>query len=229
MLLCHHPPDWLLDYETVEDKLNSRIQVQLFGHKHRQRMHQIGKSIRIYAGALHPSRGEAGWEPRYNVLCLRVDGTSGRPELVVQVWSRVWDDARARFIPDIGEMGQLFQMFHLPIQSRRTFEVSPTAFAPPAAAEPTLVAAQPSTVAPEEADMGPQRKLIYRFFSLPFHKRIEVAVKLGLLRDEDEGLEDTQLFERVLTRAQEGDRLSDLWAAVEAQHGNSPNTTNPFA
>lgn len=230
MLLCHHPPDWLLDYEIVEDHLNSRVQVQLFGHKHRQRMQRVGNSLRLYAGAVHPAREEPGWEPRYNVLVVKVEGEDARRELVLQVWPRVWSAARTKFVPEYDDDGQPCHTYRLPLEAWRR------PVAPPAVSAPPLIPAGPvasitysPTVASEEVDMGPQRRLIYRFFSLPFHKRIEVAVRLGLLQDEDEGLEDNQLFERVLTRAESGHRLGDLWAEVEAQHGDAQGAPNPFA
>ncbi|MCW8139121.1 MAG: metallophosphoesterase [Planctomycetota bacterium] len=72
LTLCHHPPDWLLDRDVVQNYLTARASLQLFGHKHVQQARQIDASVVIGAGALHPERNEPQWLPRYNVLQLQV-------------------------------------------------------------------------------------------------------------------------------------------------------------
>lgn len=72
MYLCHHPPEWLHERDAVNDHLNATAHIQLFGHKHRAQIDVINDKVRVGAGALQPSRDEPGWNPRYNVLRLRV-------------------------------------------------------------------------------------------------------------------------------------------------------------
>ena len=62
LVMCHHPPQWLWDEDRINDYLNTRARVVLFGHKHVQRIkeettagHQV---LRIHAGALNPDPGE---------------------------------------------------------------------------------------------------------------------------------------------------------------------------
>ncbi len=68
LTLCHHPPEWLRDQDPVEDHLKSKVHIQLFGHKHAQRVDTINDKLRLVAGAMHPERRERDWVPTYNVL-----------------------------------------------------------------------------------------------------------------------------------------------------------------
>jgi predicted phosphodiesterase len=63
LALCHHPPDWLLDQDTVEKSFTALARVQLFGHKHDFRLVPIGDTLRLSAGAVHPNRREPNWQP----------------------------------------------------------------------------------------------------------------------------------------------------------------------
>lgn len=65
LTLCHHPPDWLQDQDAVISHLESKVRMQLFGHKHSQRVQEINKTLRVTSGAMHPERDESGWEPMY--------------------------------------------------------------------------------------------------------------------------------------------------------------------
>jgi predicted MPP superfamily phosphohydrolase len=100
LALCHHPPDWLLDYDNFINSLNSRVRVQLFGHKHFQKVDEINNCLRIGAGAVHPSRKEKNWLPRYNWLSLLVRTTKTNRTLDVDVHPRVWGESPPSFAPD---------------------------------------------------------------------------------------------------------------------------------
>ena len=73
------------------------------------------------------------------------------------------------------------------------------------------------------------RQLAYRFLTLPYHVRIEVATSLGLIKDEDKGVADRILFERFFFRASEGRELELLWREVEERHGGAATIDgNPY-
>lgn len=74
LVMIHHPPDWLLDQDDVTDAINNRAVLQLFGHKHRQRITRERSYIRFSAGSVNPDRQELGWEPGYNLIQLHVVG-----------------------------------------------------------------------------------------------------------------------------------------------------------
>jgi len=76
--------------------------------------------------------------------------------------------------------------------------------------------------------MNKARRLAYRFYSLPYDARIEVAQGLHLFREEDEGLQDSELFNRLLLRAKEENLLSQLWDDVQKAHGDNLYSDNPY-
>jgi len=63
--------------------------------------------------------------------------------------------------------------------------------------------------------MNAARRFTYRFLSLPYHTRIKIADEIGLIRKEDAGLHDIELFKRFFRRAREEHRLEELQKAVD--------------
>lgn len=208
--LCHHPSDWLLDGDDVQDWLNSRAAVQLYGHKHRQRLNRIDNSVVLSSGALHPSRSESNWQPRYNILRLHVDGGGDERVLVVEVDERQW-------AMDIKE-------FVSAPRSPRTFEIELPTWIPRsegqadirsggAAAPGSSSAGEPAI---EEGDpMHPSRQLVHRFFSMSFPKRMSILTELDLLEPEDEQLSEELLIVRAFERARERGQVEKLQATVD--------------
>ncbi len=76
--------------------------------------------------------------------------------------------------------------------------------------------------------MNRARRLAYRFYSLPYDARIDVAQGLHLFREDDEGLQDSELFNRLLLRAKQENLLGDLWDEVQKAHGDNLYSDNPF-
>ena len=74
LVLCHHPPDWLLDQGDADDAICGRAAIHMFGHKHRQRITQERSYVRFGAGAVNPERNEPGWQPGYNLVNVEVTG-----------------------------------------------------------------------------------------------------------------------------------------------------------
>ena len=229
LVICHHPPDWWGDSETVDQDLANRARVQLFGHKHSQRLDKINNTLRVSAGAVHPDRREPNWTPRYNWLILGVSSTNGNRQLNVAVHPRVWSTTVPRFIPDSNSCGgQDYQQFSLALEAW-TPPPEPDTLVNPCHATATIPAATQYTAATESSTMDPARILTYRFFELAHVARVGIARTLNLLKDEDEGLQDFQLFDRVFQRAVETGSLSELWEKVEECHDDGKHASNPFA
>jgi hypothetical protein len=76
--------------------------------------------------------------------------------------------------------------------------------------------------------MDPGRRLVYRFFSLSYHRRMSLVRALGLTESGDGALAETECFRRCFRRAEEGGLLSTLWSQVEALHPDGDPTRNPF-
>jgi hypothetical protein len=223
--LCHHPPDWLLDHDPVTSLLNTRTSLQLFGHKHMQRIERVNNSLVLTAGAVHPDRKERAWEPRYNVLSCLIRTSGATRALEVIVHARVWSKASRKFTADTTD-----PLAGTPISLPLDAWTPPViTVLPPAADNGTAVGAP---TAPRDVErqpaMDPARRLTYRFLTLPFHERIAIANSLALLRDEDKGVPDRVLFERFFRRARDQGKLERLWVEVEGRHGEQSEGPNPY-
>jgi hypothetical protein len=62
---------------------------------------------------------------------------------------------------------------------------------------------------------------------LPHHTKMKIAQNLGLIRDEDEGLRDAELYKRYFERAAEMDKLAELWDQVQHEYGDTEKD-NPY-
>lgn len=214
------------------------------------------KVLRLGAGAVQPERDERGWEPRFNFLGVSVQEEGGRRVLQVEVWPLVWDRTSRRFQPDyrLGQ-GAESKTFDLELPAWRGRPKPPSSeslvienttkrsgMAEPIGQPPTerefspirsAVGEQTRTSVVNAADntegeatMKAKRKLIHAYLSLSFSTIISIAVRLRLVRDEDEGVGEQELFNRFVERAEQEERLGELWDEV-AQHELLP--PNPFA
>ena len=234
LVMCHHPPAWWMDADNVEPALNHRASIELFGHKHSQRLLQVNGTLRLVAGAVHPSRQERQWRPCYNWLCVRVSGTGTSRTLDVDLFPRVWSEERPEFIPDRNSCdGDESRSYSLALEPwASTVTAGSTSGSEIEFGEPVDrqgPEGQARTRTEEDPAMRPARILTYRFFDLPHVVRMDVAQELDLIEDEDEGLRDFELFERVFRRARERSLLADLWEKVESRHGDGKYTDNPFS
>lgn len=228
--LCHHPPDWLRDHDAVEDHLKSKVHIQLFGHKHSQRIDEINGKVRLVAGAMHPERSEGGWLPTYNFLEI---SRRDHDRIGLRVYQRQWNQPDTNFIawrdPNNGKDHREFFFSGIPAPAK----TEPHSVAPHQA---TAVAAAPvpspgvTTAVTEKDDAMPlnyERRLAYRFLTLPFRHQITVAKNLDVLTDADRTLGDEALFRVLFKRAGQKDLLGKLWAETEKLH-DDPADFNPF-
>jgi hypothetical protein len=221
MTLSHHPPSWLRDQDAVEEALRPVAEIQLWGHRHRQATRPIDGNVHLFAGAVHPARGEMDWEPRYNVLRLSMpngDGTSN-----VDVFPRVWRRDSGHFGPDLNSLeGDIFRRHVVTLHSRIAEALQAPAAPRPADAEVE------DMETPMTPSGDPRRRLAFRFGTLPYQRRLAIARDLGLVSEDARGLSDRNLFEIVLAEAVAMGRLADLWEAIDAAHGQASGP-NPFS
>lgn len=225
LILCHHPPDWWNDDDALEEDFNRRAHIQLFGHKHRQVVRQIDNSLRVVAGAVHPDRAEVGWRPRYNWLTVEVGGTAKERILAVKIFPRVWPEGGESFTADFTTCkGADHLAYSLALEPWEPPSSEPVPFASQSAA-PLDEAPSENAVKPMNS---PLRVLTFRLIELPLLTRLNIVQSLGLVRNDDAGLGDYDLFKRVLQRAADEGCLEVLWDRVEAAHGDHQFPDNPF-
>lgn len=230
LTLCHHPPDWLLDQDTVVSHLESKVRMQLFGHKHAQRVQEINKALRVTAGAMHPERDESGWEPMYNVIEIsRLDDQ----RLGVRLFQRRWHKVDHHFLADqdrnTNQPHHNYVWQDCPRPARR----EPPAVEAPmvTAADAAMSAAAATKMTAKDSDVMPppnhERRLTFRFLTLPFRHQIAIADSLNVLTDEDRALSDDALFRVLFMRAAANGLLAKLWDETEKRHAD-PVPFNPF-
>jgi predicted MPP superfamily phosphohydrolase len=219
LTLCHHPPDWLRDKDIIDEKLIARTKIQLFGHKHNPIIHQIDQSLRIIAGATHPERSSKSWQPTYTFLAVSVSGEGADRELNISIYPRIWKGNQ--FQGDYDPGGKDYRSYALKIKDYfPTKELLPLTGNSDRIQKESKFEEIPHLNDLEERPVDFARRVTYRFFSLPYHLRMKIAVTLGLLRDEDKGLPDTDLFKQILLRAKENDKLKELSAKIEEAHSD---------
>lgn len=230
LTLCHHPPEWFRDQDPVDDLLKSRVHIQLFGHKHAQRVDVINEKVRLIAGATHPERREPAWLPTYNVLEIeRRDEDS----IGLRLHHRRWHQAETKFVaehdPNNGKEYREYRWSGFP---RRVPVASSEVPASVVAVGARAVVEQVAAPAPFTADASPnaedhKQRLTFRFLRLPTLDRYQIALKLGLMREGDDALPPNTVFLEVFQRAVEARRLADLWDETEMRHDDRA-PLNPF-
>lgn len=222
LTLCHHPLDWIKD--NIESHLNSRAILQLFGHKHNQCVQQIDNSLRIVAGATHPDRADSDWLPRYNFLSLSVVKENGNRKLHVNVYSRLWSADETKFKPDFVSEGKIFKDYDFDLPDWDGISKDSDVSTKKESEDMATI----KSINKESKIENPYRKLVYRFYKLAFNVRHQIVLKLKLIRDEDEGLEEIDLFKNIFLRAKQDNILDKVWEETEKAHENYDNSNNPF-
>lgn len=231
LTLCHHPPEWLRDQDPVDDHLKSKVHIQLFGHKHAQRVDLINDKVRLVAGAMHPERREPTWVPTYNVLEIerRDDEHIG-----LRLYQRRWNQPETSFTADRDpDTGKEFREYKWPRFPR---QISAAAIPQSLASNVAQVAQMPlavsgvSATSTAEANSNGEdhrQRLTFRFLRLSTLDRYQIALKLGLMREGDDALLPNTVFLEVFRRAMETQRLAELWDETERRHDDR-TPTNPF-
>jgi predicted MPP superfamily phosphohydrolase len=217
LVMCHHPPDWLLDRDDVEDAICGRAAIHLFGHRHRQRLQREHGYIRFSSAAVNPDRHEVGWEPGYNLIRLTTSLQDGGRYLDIEAHLRVWQTNPDMFIAKrtIDNDDVFRHRLRISGEARRRETAVAAAAVRNASSEQSEVAAKCAN-APVDGGttMSDERtrNLVLRFWDLASSERREIAMELGLLEDEEIRLPEAERYGRALGRAGERgllDRVAD--------------------
>jgi len=207
MVMCHHPPDWCMDNDEIEDAIRGRAAIQFFGHKHRQRITRDPYFIRFSSGAVNPDHREVSWEPGYNLVQLSTleDGTERFLDVEAQLL--VWQTNPDTFRPKQSETGDVFR-HRLRIRGSVPYgqivmsaaAISSTSESPSVLEVVTVV--EQEIVEPTMSD-DKTRNLVLRFWNLASSERREIALQLGLIEPEDIRLPEAERYGRAFQRAGE--------------------------
>jgi 3',5'-cyclic AMP phosphodiesterase CpdA len=219
MVLVHHPIDWLVDADAVDDALTARAAFHLFGHKHRQRAVMADNYVRIGAGAVNPSRTEQPYLPGYNLIELKVDGAGAERGISVALHQRRLQDNPEVFGPILTQQRETVFRARIPVPEEDPLPVvgagTPVAHAAGYALTPVAESEVLETLDAEAAMGEPDtRDLLFRFWRLTSGQRRAIALELGLLAKEELKLPEPERYGRALLRAGERDLIKELAAAV---------------
>ncbi len=234
MVVCHHPPDWLLDGDEVDDMLNVRATFHVFGHKHKQRILQEKSFVRWSAAAVNPSRHERQFEPGYNIVRLEVAGEGAGRRIDVESHLFRYVLQPEGFQPIQTDSGQDVHQHSIAFPSD-TLRVVPAAMTPLGA---TIAAGEVSGPGPvtasvaqagsedAEASMGDSRTrhIVDRFWELDGSDRREIVRTLDLISADEIKLPEPQRYGIALIRAAERRlicKLEEMVAERELPMGES--------
>lgn len=210
LTMCHHPPKWLYDGDQVEEDLTARARVHLFGHKHEFRIDQRTNSVTLAAGAVHPERKEKNWDPRFNIIELDIIEEG---QLKLGIWRRVWHKGDKKFAPDFGSKGEEMVTMMLELNSK---EFDKALKDQEDQADGAIKNVNNIEVINAEKP-NPLRKLAYDFYSIPYHRIIEIAVNLKLVRDSDKGKTEVERFQAYFRRTIDGKLEERLREEIDKQ------------
>lgn len=215
IIMSHHPPEWFQDRGAINQALNSRSTIHLFGHEHEQRIIRDRTYMRFSAAAVNPERNNPGWKPGYNIIDLHINKLNGKRTLVAHANLRAWQENPEKFVSMETENGDKFfeHTIELPEIYEDELPISQRQLPPKVVeSEPLIKTSQEGGIASEEAVMGnPEtRNLIYRFWKLRTSNRRLIATNLELLSDKEWSLPETERYSRALIRASEKDLMNEL-------------------
>lgn len=210
LVMAHHPPDWLMDQDEVEDAVHGRAAIHLWGHKHRQRINRDDQFIRLAAGAVNPDVGELGWHPAYNLIELSVQGSGPARALHVTAHLLEWQTNPERYRARQDSQGR--EVFRHTIGcpcGEHTTLIAPALSVGPMLEGVAALAGQAPDV---EAAMGEKstRNLVIRWWGLPMAARRDIAIRLGLISQDEVSLPEPERYARALLRAKERNQLEQV-------------------
>jgi 3',5'-cyclic AMP phosphodiesterase CpdA len=218
IVVCHHPPDWCMDSDEIEDAVRGRASLHFFGHKHRQRLHRDQSYVRFSAGAVNPDRNQRGWEPGYNIVRLEAVQIGETRHLEIEAHLLVWqtnpDMFRAK--KDVG--GEDVFRHRIAITSASAAASS----APMRQVVESEIAPMKTLEVAVEATMSDERtrNLVLRFWNLASSERREIALDLQIVSDEEiRKYPEPERYGRALRRAGERGLIERLADEIEKREG----------
>ena len=222
LIVCHHPPDWLYDGTDARNEMLARAKILFFGHKHAFEVNRIDEALILSAGAMQPPRDEPGWDPRYNVLEIEVVERDNFSNLSVKIWKRVWKANKQQcFVPDYGLGGSEFEVHLLRCDPIKAPEI--VLKEAPLILNDVKMKENDELINPKQPN--PFRKLSYLFLSLPYHTKLQIAVDLGLISEDDKDSDEIKKAQAYLNRAKKDGKLLQLWDKINQvtpQKGQNP-------
>lgn len=213
MSLCHHPPEcWKDSNSDVQKLINKRIRIQLYGHKHIQKIKQIDDSLIIGSGATHPSRFEDGWQPRYNWINIQVVKRKCEPYLNIKIYQRVLSPDGDEFIADIDK----FKEYFIKIENESINYISKDITADNIDIDKNIKLEE-KEISVKQIDVD-TKTIVYQFVELPFIIQTSILSKYHLLDEDDRGKKYVNIIDKIIDKARQLGCLNGMWKEIKENY-----------
>lgn len=202
MSLCHHPLEFWKFADMLQPRLDKRIDIQLYGHKHEQAIDANSERLVISAGATHPTRGK-DWNPRYNWISFECIKKEKDRFLSVKTFPRILSEDRDKFQIDnlnCDKDGNFFK-YELNIDEKRRRNLLDNK---------EEDSANEKTSGTNIIHRGLEKEIVYSFFDLSYVQQNEILFKLGLFKEDYAGKRYIELVDKILDDAKEKDCLEQF-------------------
>ncbi len=211
LVMSHHPPSWFSDHDGIQTILPDRAALQIFGHRHQQRVQREKYFMRFDAGALHPNRQERGWRPCYNLIRLKVVGDGTERLLDIEATQMEWQVNPEQFSPrKDGDKDVYHHQISIPgnatsAGATAAMAVGGSHVAAVAIQTVAHIQAAASAAATVTTVMSQRssRNLMMRFWDLSSSRRYQIALELGLITPEEVTIPEPERYSRAFRRAVE--------------------------
>lgn len=212
MGLCHHPVEFWKFFQDVKGKLDKRVEIQLYGHKHEQTVDKNNDRLLISAGATHPTRGR-DWNPRYNWIsfeCVRLPENKDR-YIEVKTYPRVLSTDRDRFVKDRANCDQEkpYFIYRLNVDKKRRESLCDRNQYIESVDDQKKIGSCDLIVD------GIKKEITYNFFELSYVQQSEILANLDLLKEEYEGRRYINVIREILDDAKNKECLAKFYEMVK--------------
>ncbi|WP_050642152.1 MULTISPECIES: metallophosphoesterase [Clostridia] len=201
--LCHHPVEFWKFLKDMQNRLDKRFDIQLYGHKHEQSVNINSERLVVSSGATQPSRGK-DWVPRYNWISFKCYKKENDRYIKVKVFPRILSPDRDRFIADYEncDSGKKYFQYDLNIDEKRRKNLSDS--------EKRVDEKKVNVLADKPIKVGVEKDIIYYFFELSYIQQQEILSTVGLLKEEYQGKRYAEVIEEILSDAEDKGCLKTL-------------------
>ena len=219
LIMAHHPPEWMSDQDQLEMRLYGTPSVVLFGHRHVQALRRDqGGSVVFSAGSVNPDRGQAGWEPAYNLIELMPAVEDGQRRVDVMARQFRWQSNPNGFVPKIElHTGNPFFVHRIPVEGEH--ESCVVSGSPEGEGGAVMSRKEPQSQDPPEFVEPDVRDIIYRFWELEPRERRQVLEELGVEQIRQDVPLETMEYRTSLVSLARANRLRELEAAIAEKEG----------
>lgn len=205
--LCHHPVEFWKFVDVIQDRIDKRIDVQLYGHKHEQAVSKTQERLVINAGATQPTRGK-DWRPRYNWVSFECFLKDNDRHIRVKTFPRVLSDDRDRFTPDKDncDIGKNYFIYEINIDKKR---------------KKNLYDYEQCSCLPKESRIKEinleemTKKIGYDFLDLSDVQRLEIMSELQLIHNEYKGKSASQILDFVMADVKKKGYLDKFYKLIK--------------